>query len=34
MRGLRRQRIQLVSAGHDPHRYTAGIDKVDRHAAE
>ena len=34
MRGLRRQGLQLVSAGHHTDRHTAGIDQVDRHAAE
>jgi len=33
-RGLRRQGFQLVNAGHHTNRHTAGIDQVDRHAAE
>jgi hypothetical protein len=34
VRRLRRQCLQLMSAVHHPDRHTAGIDQVDRHAAE
>ena len=34
MRGLRRQARHLVSAGHNTNCHTAGVDQVDRHAAE
>jgi hypothetical protein len=34
LRWLRRQGLQLMSAVHDTHRHTAGIDQVNRYAAE